>query len=42
MTFADGVKIFVHGKGTRNVEGFPKLENVLYVKDFKVNLLSIS
>ena len=30
------------GKGTLNVEGFPKLDNILHVEDLKANLLSIS
>ncbi|KAL9454229.1 hypothetical protein AB3S75_009761 [Citrus x aurantiifolia] len=42
VTLADGVKSRVHGKGTLNVEGFPKLDNVLHVKDVKANLFSIS
>ena len=42
VTFADGVKIHVLGKETLNVEGFPKLNNVLHIEDLKVNLLSIS
>ena len=42
LTFVDGVKSRVLGKGTLNVEGFPKLDNVLHVEDLKANLLSIS
>ncbi|KAH9743540.1 hypothetical protein KPL70_003341 [Citrus sinensis] len=42
VTFADGVKSWVLRKGTLNVEGFPKLDNVLHVEDLKENLLSIS
>ena len=42
VTFADGVKCHVVGKGTMNVEGFLKLDNVLHVVDLKANLLSIS
>ncbi|KAH9780169.1 hypothetical protein KPL71_007985 [Citrus sinensis] len=42
VTFADGVKSQVLGKGILNVEGFPKLDNVLHVEDLKENLLSIS
>ena len=30
------------GKGTLNVEGFSKLDNVLHIEDLKVNLLSIN
>ena len=42
VTFADGVKSRVLGKGTLNVKGFPKLDNVLHVGNLKANLLSIS
>ena len=42
VTFTDGMKGRVLEKGTLNVEGFPKLDNVLHVKDLKENLLSIS
>ena len=42
VTFADGVKSRVLGKGTLNVEGFLKLDNVLHVGNLKANLLSIS
>ena len=42
VTFADGVKSQVLGNRTLNVEGFPKLDNVLHVEDLKANLLSIS
>ena len=42
ITFADGVKSRVLGKRTLNVEGFPKLDNVLHVEDLKANLLCIS
>lgn len=42
MTFVDGVKSCVLGKGTLNKEGFSKLNNVPHVEDLKVNLLSIS
>ena len=36
------MKSRVLGKETLNVEGFPKLDNVLHVEDLKENLLSIS
>ena len=42
VTFADGVKSRVLGKGTLDVEEFSKLDNVLHVEDLKANLLSIS
>ena len=42
VTFADGVKGHALGKGKLNVEGSPKLDNVLHVKNLKVNLLNIS
>ena len=41
MTFTDGVKSHLLGKRTLNMKGSPKLDNVLYVEDLKVNLLSI-
>ena len=42
ITFADDVKSRVLRKGPLNVEGFPKLDNVLHVEDLKKNLLNIS
>ena len=33
VTFANGVKSHALGKGTLNMEGFPKLDNVLHVED---------
>ena len=42
VTFADGVKSRVLGNETLSVEGFPKLDNVLYVEDLKANLFIIS
>ena len=36
------MKSRVFGKGTLNVEGFSKLDNVLHVEDPKANLDSIS
>ena len=42
ITFVDNVKGLVLGKRTLNVEGFPKLDNVLHVEDLKDNFHSIS
>ena len=42
ITFVDAMKSRVLRKGTLNVQGFPKLDNVLHVEDLKANLLSIS
>lgn len=33
------LKVVFLVKGTLNVEGFPRLENVLHVEDLKANLL---
>ncbi|KAG9458411.1 hypothetical protein H6P81_002919 [Aristolochia fimbriata] len=42
VTFVDGAKGFVIGKGDLNVKGLPKLKNVLLVDGMKANLISIS
>ena len=42
VTFGDGFIGRVLGKGTLNVEGFPRLKNVLHVEGLKANLISIS
>ena len=42
VTYGDGVKGRVLGKGTLNVDGMPKLTNVLLVEGLKANLISIS
>ena len=42
VTFGDGVKSKVVGKGKIEMTGFPVLNNVLYVKGLKANLISIS
>lgn len=42
MTFRDGDKGQIIGKGTLNVVGLLKLEGVLYFKGLKANLISIS
>ncbi|XP_024019817.1 uncharacterized protein LOC112091153 [Morus notabilis] len=42
VTFGDGVKGRVLGRGTLDVDGLPKLKNVLLVKGLKANLISIS
>ncbi|KAI3461556.1 hypothetical protein Pfo_018219 [Paulownia fortunei] len=42
VIFEDGEKGRVLGKGVLNVEGLPKLKNVLYVESLKANLISIS
>ena len=42
VTFGDGVQGRVLGKGTFNMEGFPRLEGVLHVDGLKANLISIS
>lgn len=42
VTFGDGVKKKVVGMGTLNVEGMPKLKNVLHIEGMKANLISIS
>ena len=42
MTFGDGSHSQVLGKGTVDIPGLPLLTDVLYIKELKVNLLSIT
>ena len=42
VTFGDGSKPQIKGKGTISLLGLPNISNVLYVEGLKVNLLSIS
>jgi len=42
VTFGDGVKGRVLRKGVLDVDGFPRLKNVLLVEGLKANLISIS
>ena len=42
VTFGDGSKSQIKGKGTISLPGLPDIKNVLYVEDLRVNLLSIS
>lgn len=42
VTFRDRVKEKVIGIGTLNVDGFPRLNNVLHVEWLQTNLISIS
>ena len=42
VTFEDGVKGRVLGKGTLDFEGLQRLKNVLYVEGLAANLISIS
>ena len=42
VTFRDGVKGRVLRKGTLDVEGLPRLKNVLHVEGLTANLISIS
>ena len=42
VTFRDGSKANVIGKGTINLEGFPTLENVLFIDGLTADLISIS
>ncbi|KAG9446265.1 hypothetical protein H6P81_012393 [Aristolochia fimbriata] len=42
VTFGDGAKGAVIGRGVLKVDGLPKLKNVLLVNGLKANLLSIS
>ena len=42
ITFGDGSKSHIKGKGIISLPGLPNIANVLYVKGLKVNLLSIS
>ncbi|XP_073138221.1 uncharacterized protein [Henckelia pumila] len=42
VTYGGGAKGRIVGKGTLNVEGFPKFHNVLHVEGLIANLISIS
>ena len=42
VTFGDGSKSQIKGKGTISLPRLPNITNVLYVEDLRVNLLSIS
>ena len=42
VTFGDGSKSQIKGKGTISLLGLLDIANVLYVEDLRVNLLSIS
>ena len=42
VTFDDGSKSHIKGKGTISLPRLPNITNVLYVEDLRVNLLSIS
>ena len=42
VTFGDGCKSQIKGKGTISLPGLPDITNVLYVEGLRVNLLSIS
>ena len=42
VTFGDGSKSQIKGKGTISLLGLPNISNALYVEGLKVNLLSIS
>lgn len=42
VTFGDGFKRKICGKGTVTIQGLTTLQNVLYVKGLKANLISIS
>ena len=42
VTFGDGSKSQIKGKGTISLLGLPEITNVLYVEGLRVNLLSIS
>ena len=42
ITFGDGERSHVVGKGTLKVNGLPSLNNVLHVKGLKENLINIS
>ena len=42
VTFGDGSKRNVIGKGTISVPGLPSLSNALFVDGLKANLISIS
>ena len=42
VTFGDGSKSQIKGKGIISLLGLPDIANVLYVEGLRVNLLSIS
>ena len=42
VTFGDGSKSQIKGKGIISLPGLPNIANVLYVEGLRVNLLSIS
>ena len=42
VTFGDGSKSQINGKGIISLPGLPDIVNVLYVEGLRVNLLSIS
>ena len=42
VTFGDGSKSQIKGKGIISLLGLPDITNVLYVEGLRVNLLSIS
>ena len=42
VTFSDGRKSYIKGKGTISLLGLPDIANVLYVEGLRMNLLSIS
>ena len=42
VTFGDGSHAQVLNKGTIEIPGLPLLKDVLYIKELKVNLLSIT
>ena len=42
VTFGDGSKSQIKGKGTISLLRLPNITNVLYIKGLRVNLLSIS
>ena len=42
VTFGDGRKSQIKGKGIISLPGLPEIANVLYVEGLRMNLLSIS
>ena len=42
VTFGDDVTARVLGRGTRNIDGFPRFKNVLHVDGLKANLIGTS
>ncbi|CAM8877440.1 unnamed protein product [Rhodiola kirilowii] len=42
VTFGDGIEGRVLGRGTMNVQGLPRLKEVLLIKGLLANLISIS